>query len=106
MLPSICSLRRLRSSSPYGSCAPSLAASIPSPSRPCLAPIRTSPWTPWTSGSIPAPLLPVRLAVDAIPLLVRSAGVKNYLFHWITHLRRLLGEDRVRLFPFLDRLAD
>ncbi len=46
----------------------------------------------------------MRIAVDAIPLLVRSAGVKNYLYHWIVHLRRLLGEDYVALFPFLDRL--
>jgi len=48
----------------------------------------------------------MRICIDAVPLLVRSAGVKNYLFHWIVHLRRLLGEDQVRLFPFLDRLPD
>ncbi|MGD0413643.1 MAG: glycosyltransferase, partial [Verrucomicrobiota bacterium] len=48
----------------------------------------------------------MRIFIDAIPLLVRSAGVKNYLFHWIVHLRRLLGDDQVRLFPFLDRLPD
>jgi glycosyltransferase involved in cell wall biosynthesis len=48
----------------------------------------------------------MRLFIDAIPLLVRSAGVKNYLFHWITHLRRLVGDEQVRLFPFLDRLPD
>ncbi|HUE23818.1 MAG TPA: glycosyltransferase family 1 protein [Bryobacteraceae bacterium] len=46
----------------------------------------------------------MRISIDAIPLLVRSAGVKNYLFHWIVHLRRLLGDQQVRLFPFLDRL--
>ena len=46
----------------------------------------------------------MRLLIDSIPLLVRSAGVKNYLFHWIVHLRQLLGDERVRLFPFLDRL--
>src|SRR5579862_539872 len=46
----------------------------------------------------------MRILVDAIPLLVRSAGVKNYLFHWIVHLRRLLGDAQVPLFPFLDRL--
>lgn len=46
----------------------------------------------------------MRLLIDSIPLLVRSAGVKNYLFHWIVHLRQLLGDDQVRLFPFLDRL--
>ena len=48
----------------------------------------------------------MRIVIDAIPLLVRSAGVKNYLFHWIVHLRRLLGDEQVSLFPFLDRLAD
>jgi glycosyltransferase involved in cell wall biosynthesis len=48
----------------------------------------------------------MRILIDAIPLLVRSAGVKNYLFHWILHLRRLLGDEQVRLFPFLDRLPD
>ncbi|MGA3039173.1 MAG: glycosyltransferase family 1 protein [Bryobacteraceae bacterium] len=48
----------------------------------------------------------MRIFIDAVPLLVRSAGVKNYLFHWILHLRRLLGGEQVRLFPFLDRLPD
>ena len=48
----------------------------------------------------------MHIFIDAIPLLVRSAGVKNYLFHWIVHLRRLLGGEQVRLFPFLDRLPD
>jgi alpha-1,3-rhamnosyl/mannosyltransferase len=48
----------------------------------------------------------MRITVDAVPLLVRSAGVKNYLFHWIVHLRRLLGDEHVRLFPFLDNLPD
>jgi len=47
----------------------------------------------------------MRITVDAIPLLVRSAGVKNYLFHWITHLRRLLGDEQVALFPALHQLA-
>jgi glycosyltransferase involved in cell wall biosynthesis len=48
----------------------------------------------------------MRIAIDAIPLLVRSAGVKNYFFYWITELRRLLGDSQVRLFPFLGRLAE
>jgi len=48
----------------------------------------------------------MRIFIDAIPLLVRSAGVKNYLFHWIVHLRRLLGDEQIRLFPFLDRLPE
>jgi alpha-1,3-rhamnosyl/mannosyltransferase len=44
----------------------------------------------------------VRVVVDASPLLVRSAGVKNYLYHWILHLRRLAGKDAVRTFPRMD----
>lgn len=48
----------------------------------------------------------MRLFIDAVPLLVRSAGVKNYLYHWIAHLRQILGHDQVRLFPFLDHLPD
>ncbi len=48
----------------------------------------------------------MRLLIDSIPLLVRSAGVKNYLFHWIVQLRQLLGDDAVQLFPFLDRLPE
>ena len=48
----------------------------------------------------------MRVTIDAIPLLVRSAGVKNYLFYWIRHLRRLLGDAQVPLFPALDRLPD
>lgn len=56
------------------------------------------------NGSLAA--APPRIAIDAVPLLVRSAGVKNYLFHWIAHLRRLLGDRNVLLFPYLDRLPD
>jgi alpha-1,3-rhamnosyl/mannosyltransferase len=44
----------------------------------------------------------VRVVVDATPLLVRSAGVKNYLYHWILHMRRLSGKDHVRTFPRMD----
>jgi glycosyltransferase involved in cell wall biosynthesis len=47
----------------------------------------------------------VRIAIDASPLLVRSAGVKNYLYYWITHLRRLAGDDAVRLFPAIGSLG-
>jgi hypothetical protein len=44
----------------------------------------------------------VRVAIDASPLLVRSAGVKNYLYHWILHMRRIAGKDAVRTFPRMD----
>jgi len=46
------------------------------------------------------------VVIDATPLLVRSAGVKNYLYHWITHLRRIAGADYIRTFPALDELGD
>ena len=39
------------------------------------------------------------MSIDALPLLVRSAGVKNYLYYWIRHLRLLAGSDTIRLFP-------
>lgn len=45
----------------------------------------------------------MRVLVDAAPLLVRSAGVKNYLYHWIQHLRLAAGPgDDIRTFPALD----
>lgn len=46
------------------------------------------------------------ISIDATPLLVRSAGVKNYLYHWITHLRRLAPPDTIRTFPELGPLAE
>jgi alpha-1,3-rhamnosyl/mannosyltransferase len=46
----------------------------------------------------------MRVVIDATPLLVRSAGVKSYLYHWIKALRLQLGEQSVKLFPFLKEL--
>jgi len=46
----------------------------------------------------------VRVVIDASPLLVRSAGVKNYLYYWILHLRRLAGKDAVRTLPAMNRV--
>jgi alpha-1,3-rhamnosyl/mannosyltransferase len=43
----------------------------------------------------------MRVTVDAIPLLVRSAGVKNYIYYWTRHLREQARETEIRLFPFL-----
>ena len=45
----------------------------------------------------------MRVVIDATPLLVRSAGVKNYLYHWIMHLRRAAGADVIGTFPPLER---
>lgn len=41
-----------------------------------------------------------------MPLLVRSAGVKNYLYHWIAHLERAAPADvSIDLFPWLGHLG-
>jgi len=47
----------------------------------------------------------MRVVIDAVPLLVRSAGVKNYLYYWIGHLREQAGADTIRTFPSLAELA-
>jgi alpha-1,3-rhamnosyl/mannosyltransferase len=47
----------------------------------------------------------MRVCIDAAPLLVRSAGVKNYLYYWLLHLRRLAGDDAIRLFPPLGTIG-
>ena len=47
----------------------------------------------------------MRVVIDAVPLLIRSAGVKNYLYHWIGHLRRLAGTETIRTFPPLGELG-
>jgi glycosyltransferase involved in cell wall biosynthesis len=41
----------------------------------------------------------MRVVIDATPLLVRSAGVKTYLYHWIGALRREVGAEAIRTFP-------
>lgn len=43
----------------------------------------------------------MRITIDATALLLRSAGIKGYLYHWIGALRRLAGPDQIRAFPFL-----
>jgi glycosyltransferase involved in cell wall biosynthesis len=43
----------------------------------------------------------MRVTIDAVPLLVRSAGVKNYLYYWARHLRQESRGVEIRFFPFL-----
>ena len=43
----------------------------------------------------------MRVTIDAVPLLVRSAGVKNYLYYWTRYLRQESHGTDIRLFPFL-----
>src|SRR5262249_32137127 len=47
----------------------------------------------------------MRVVIDAVPLLIRSAGVKSYLYYWIEHLRRAAGRNVIRTFPSMDHLA-
>lgn len=47
----------------------------------------------------------MRVVIDATPLLVRSAGVKNYLYYWIEHLRRAAGSDRIDTLPPINALG-
>ena len=44
----------------------------------------------------------MRVIIDASPLLVRSAGVKNYLYYWIQHLRQTAGPREIATLPALD----
>jgi len=47
----------------------------------------------------------MRVVIDATPLLIRSAGVKTYLYHWIRELRRLAGAEAIRTFPGMGDLG-
>jgi glycosyltransferase involved in cell wall biosynthesis len=47
----------------------------------------------------------MRIAIDAVPLLVRSAGVKNYLYYWLTHLRRATPVGTISTLPHLGELG-
>jgi glycosyltransferase involved in cell wall biosynthesis len=41
----------------------------------------------------------MKVAVDITPLLIRSAGVKGYLYHWLRQLRRNPGGMRFETWP-------
>lgn len=45
----------------------------------------------------------MRILIDASPLLLRSAGVKNYLYYWLRALQAEAGSGHsVRAFPFVN----
>ena len=50
---------------------------------------------------VPLKLYSMHVTVDASPLLLQSAGVKNYLYYWLTHLVRHQGSNQVNAFPLL-----
>ena len=41
----------------------------------------------------------MKVVIDTYPMLVRSAGVKNYLYHWIRALRRVAPAGAIATFP-------
>lgn len=43
----------------------------------------------------------MRITIDATSLLLRSAGVKSYTYHWLRALRQIAGASSIRAFPFL-----
>jgi glycosyltransferase involved in cell wall biosynthesis len=47
----------------------------------------------------------MRILIDATPVLLRSAGVKTYTYHWIQHLWHHAGNEQILTFPRLDQLA-
>jgi hypothetical protein len=47
----------------------------------------------------------MRVVIDALPLLIRSDGVKNYLYYWIAHRRRAAGSGTIGTFPALGDLG-
>ena len=47
----------------------------------------------------------MRILVDATPLLLRSAGVKTYTYHWIQHLLEQAGNEQILTFPRISKLT-
>jgi glycosyltransferase involved in cell wall biosynthesis len=47
----------------------------------------------------------MRIVIDATPLLLRSAGVKNYIYQWLTALRAHTARDAIGTFPFFGRIG-
>src|SRR5579863_5809005 len=56
-------------------------------------------WSKRAAASSSTPTM--RIDIDATSLLLRSAGIKNYTYHWIRHLRAAAAGDSVSAFPFL-----
>lgn len=48
----------------------------------------------------------MRVLIDATSVLLRSAGIKSYTYHWIEHLRKLALAGEIRAFPFLNGLGE
>src|SRR5260370_16478530 len=47
----------------------------------------------------------MRILIDATSMLLRSAGIKNYTYHWIQHLWQQSGNEQILAFPLLRKLG-
>ena len=47
----------------------------------------------------------MRILIDATPLLLRSVGIKTYLYYWIQHLCQQARNEQILTFPPLEKLA-
>ena len=47
----------------------------------------------------------MRVLIDASSLLLRSAGIKSYTYHWIRSLRAIAGTESIDAFPFIRDLG-
>src|SRR5579864_2770820 len=47
----------------------------------------------------------MRILIDATPVLLRSVGIKTYLYYWIQHLCQQSRNEQILTFPRLDKLA-
>lgn len=47
----------------------------------------------------------MRILIDATSVLLRSAGIKTYTYHWIQHLWQQAGNEQILTFPRLPTLA-
>ncbi len=45
----------------------------------------------------------MRITIDATSLLLRSAGVKSYIYYWLRALRQTAGGGNIRAFPLLGK---
>ncbi len=48
----------------------------------------------------------MRVCIDGTPLLVRSAGVKTYLYHWLRSLQASSSPHNLTIFPMIARLPE
>jgi alpha-1,3-rhamnosyl/mannosyltransferase len=48
----------------------------------------------------------MRICIDATSLLLRSAGVKNYVYHWMRSLQKEAKEHEITAFPALGEVGE